>query len=67
MDTNPKPRMVKAHSRLVADEYIRLGWTLQKEFYADGSEEPYEYFFVWNHAEEPAHIDWASFPSKRLP
>ena len=61
METNPKPRMTKAHSQLVADEYLRLGWTLHSEFHAEGDNEPYEYLLVWNHAEEPPAIDWDKF------
>jgi hypothetical protein len=58
MDTNPKPRMAKAHSRFVAYEYIRLGWTLAAEFREEGDDEPYEYFFTWDHSEDPRFIDW---------
>jgi hypothetical protein len=38
----------KAHSRLVADEYLRLGWRLATEFRAQEDDEPYEYLFVWS-------------------
>lgn len=62
---NPKPRMAKAHSKQVAEEYLRLGWTLEKEFYTEGAEEPYEYLLVWNGIEEPPQVDWENFPSKR--
>jgi hypothetical protein len=63
MDSKPIAKFAKAHSRLVADEYLRLGWTLDREFYADGDEEPYEYLFVWESREAPRHIDWKAFPS----
>jgi hypothetical protein len=53
--------MAKAHSQLVADEYIRLGWTLKNEFYAEADDEPYEYFLTWDHPEDPRHIDWKGF------
>jgi hypothetical protein len=61
METKQNPRMAKAHSRLVATEYLRLGWTLRKEFYAEGDGEPYEYLFIWDRPEEPKHIDWGTF------
>lgn len=64
VDTNRRPRMAKAHSRLVAEEYLRLGWTLKKEFYAEGHEEPCEYFFTWDRVEEPPLIDWGNFRAK---
>jgi hypothetical protein len=54
MEMNPKPRLAKAHSRRLADEYVRLGWTLQKEFYAEGGNEPCEYLLVWNRPGRPA-------------
>ncbi len=53
--------MAKAHSRLVVDEYLRLGWTLQSEFFAEGDEEPSEYLLTWDHSEEPLSIDWDTF------
>jgi hypothetical protein len=65
MATNPNPRMAKAHSRPVADEYLRLGWTLQSEFYAEGDEEPSEYLLTWDHSEEPLSIDWESLLSPK--
>lgn len=61
METTPSPKMAKAHSKLVATEYLRLGWTLRKEFFAEGDGEPYEYLFTWNRPEEPRHIDWDKF------
>jgi hypothetical protein len=61
---NPKPRHAKAHSKLVANEYLRLGWTLRRKFYAKGDEEPYEYFFSWDGDGDPVGIDWIDF-SKR--
>lgn len=61
---NPKPRMAKAHSRQVAEEYLRLGWTLEKEFYTEGVEEPTEYLLTWKSSEEPPEVDWENFRSK---
>ena len=61
-----KPRMAKAHSKLVADEYIRLGWTLRHKFYGRGDVEPYEYFFVWEGPGEPVGIDWKEFAARVL-
>jgi len=70
-DKKPIPRMAKAHSKLVADEYLRLGWTLRREFFAteekDESgyiDEPYEYFFEWCQNTDPVHIDWKVFHRK---
>lgn len=54
-----KPRMAKAHSRQVADEYLRLGWTLRTEFRPAAVDEPYEYFFEWLRDDEPIGIDWS--------
>ena len=56
-----KPRMAKAHSKQVADEYLRLGWTLRTEFRAEGDDEPYEYFFEWLREDKPVSIDWSKF------
>jgi hypothetical protein len=53
--------MAKAHSKQVADEYLRLGWTLRTEFRVEGDEEPYEYFFEWLREDEPVSIDWSKF------
>lgn len=61
-----KPRTARAHSKLVADEYLRLGWTLRHRFYARGADEPYEYFFVWEGDDDPVGIDWAEFSGRVL-
>ncbi len=55
-----EPRLTKAHSKLVADELQRLGWTLRKEFRAAGDEEPYEYLFAWLHEDSPVYPKTAS-------
>jgi hypothetical protein len=57
------PKFFKAHAKVIADELMRVGWTLRHEFRADGSEEPYEYIFEWIGAGEPVAID----PSKLSP
>jgi hypothetical protein len=62
---DPKPRLAKAHSKLVADEYLRLGWTLRHQFYEKGDGEPYEYLFAWVGEGDPVGIDWAEF-SRRI-
>ena len=62
MDPKLKPRLAKAHSLRVADEYLRLGWSLVTEFRAAGDDEPYEYLFRWDRLEEPRPIDRAQFP-----
>ena len=54
-----KPRYAKAHSKRVADEYLRLGWTLRHEFHVEPDEEPYEYFFEWDKEGEPVSPDWS--------
>jgi hypothetical protein len=56
-----KPTMAKAHSKIIADEYVRLGWTLVTEFTAPGDKEPYEYYFEWRGDGEPVSIDWTRF------
>jgi hypothetical protein len=49
----PKPRLAKVHSAKMADQYLRLGWTLQCEFYAEGDNEPYGYILEWQSSDEP--------------
>ena len=57
-----KPRLAKAHSKQVADEYLRLGWSLTATFFdEDLSDEPYEYLFKWEHSSDPIFIDWDAF------
>lgn len=48
-------KLGKAHSTQLANEYIRLGWTLKYEFRAEGDSEPYEYVFEWNGPGEAAY------------
>jgi hypothetical protein len=43
----PIPKLAKAHSAQMAEEYIRLGWLLRHEFRANGDDELYEYLFEW--------------------
>jgi hypothetical protein len=45
--TNALPKLGKAHSAQMAEEFVRLGWTLKHEFRADSDDEPYEYVFEW--------------------
>jgi len=45
--------MSKAHSQKFAEEHIRLGWTLKREFRASDDDEPYEYYFEWERDEPP--------------
>ena len=59
-----KPRMAKAHSKQVADEYLRLGWTLCSESRVAGFDEPAEYYFEWQRTDEPISIDWIEFNRK---
>ena len=49
------PKLGKCHSAQMAEEFIRLGWTLKHEFYANGDDEPYEYLFEWCAAGEPIY------------
>ncbi|MCL4262715.1 MAG: hypothetical protein KJ069_05850 [Anaerolineae bacterium] len=56
-----KPQMIKAHSKQIADEYLRLGWTLRQTFRATDEDEPYEYLFEWLRDDEPLNIDWSKF------
>jgi len=62
-----KPRMAKAHSKQVADEYLRLGWTLCSESRVPGYDEPAEYYFEWQRTDEPISIDWIEFNRKHEP
>jgi hypothetical protein len=48
-----KPLMAKAHSKQVADEYLKLGWTLCSESRVAGFDEPAEYYFEWQRADAP--------------
>jgi hypothetical protein len=59
-----KARLAKAHSRLVADEYLRLGWTLVHEFREPPQNEQYEWLFEWRRIDEPVPIDWSEFRRK---
>jgi hypothetical protein len=54
-----KPRLAKVHSKALADEYVRLGWTLRKELRAPGLGEPYEYLLEWLREGEPPDMDRA--------
>jgi hypothetical protein len=55
-----RPRFAKAHSQLVADEYVRLGWTLRKELREPEDDEPYEYLFEWCNEDEPQPLNLES-------
>jgi hypothetical protein len=48
-----KPRFAKCHSQHLADEYVRIGWTLVSEFRDKPDEEPYEYVLAWKKDDEP--------------
>jgi hypothetical protein len=48
--------MAKAHSKKHALELVRLGWTLQTEFFAPEDDEPCEYVFVWENEDNPLPI-----------
>ena len=61
MTTVSTPRKVKAHGKVVADEYLRLGWTLEHEFRETPDSQPYEYYFEWQRPGEPVLIDWTKF------
>jgi hypothetical protein len=59
--------MGKVHSQEAANELLRLGWTLRREFRAEGDPEPYEYFFVWEKEGDPVWLskdsrDWGRTP-----
>jgi hypothetical protein len=54
-DPNKKPLLGKCHSQLAANEFLRLGWTLKREFYEDGITEPCEYLFAWEHETDAVH------------
>jgi hypothetical protein len=49
----PRPRFAKACSQKIADEYVRLGWTLRHEFRVPGDNQPYEYLLEWRQGTEP--------------
>lgn len=51
--------MAKAHAKQVADEYVRLGWSLGHEFPGSGDDEPYEYCLEWLREGEPVSVDWS--------
>jgi hypothetical protein len=50
-------RFFKAHSKTVAFELTRVGWTLREEYYRPNDPEPYEYLFEWTHDHEPEGIN----------
>jgi hypothetical protein len=58
--------MAKAHSKLIADEYLRLGWTLNHEFREPEDDEPYEYLFEWKRDGEPTQIDQSKFSERKV-
>ena len=51
-----KPRLAKAHRKEVADQYLKLGWTLVSQFTDGESDEPYEYLFRWDHQSDPRYV-----------
>ncbi len=44
---------MKVHSEALAAEYVRLGWTVRKQFRIPGHKEAYEYLVQWLHEGEP--------------
>jgi hypothetical protein len=60
-----KPKLAKARSKLVFDEYLRLGWTVASQSF-DGTyrEDKDEYLFEWRHETDPVYIDWDEFHRK---
>jgi hypothetical protein len=59
-----QPRMARAHSSAVAEEYKRLGWTLVQEIRAEPGKPPSEYYFEWKHEGPPCHFDFESFEKR---
>jgi hypothetical protein len=55
--TSPTPRVAKARSKLVAEEYLRLGWTLIREFSWPSGSPSRQYLFEWRHKGKPVRID----------
>ncbi len=51
-----KPRFVKVHSKALAEQYQRLGWTMASQFQAPGGCEPYEYLLECWHEGEPPRL-----------
>src|SRR5438132_1534065 len=51
-------RFAKAHSQQIANEYLRLGWTLVTESRHRPGQEPYEYLFEWKAEGPPVELDW---------
>jgi hypothetical protein len=39
----------------MAEEFIRLRWTLKQEFRANGDDEPYEYMLEWQAADDAVY------------
>ena len=52
-----KPMMAKAHSNRHALELVRLGWTLQTEFFEGEDDEPCEYVLVRENEDHPPPIE----------
>jgi len=50
-----KARFAKVHSKALAEECRRLGWTLRSEFRALGDEQSYEYLFEWLRQGQPVY------------
>jgi hypothetical protein len=55
-DAGAKPRLAKVHSKGLAEEYQRLGWTLKEQFRTSRETEPYEYVLEWLRQGEPPAI-----------
>jgi hypothetical protein len=49
------PRLGKCHSAQMAEQFIRLGWTLKYEFRTEDDDEPYEYVFEWLGIGDPVY------------
>lgn len=53
----PKGRRVQTESRIIADEYLRLGWTLTRKFDGSSHGEATFYLLEWLGDGDPVRID----------
>ena len=59
--TAPKPRVAKVRSKILAEEYLRLGWTLVRELSGPHGSHSSVYLFEWGHRGKPVRIDAKRF------
>jgi len=62
---SPKPPTVQTDSKAIADEYLRLGWTLTREFSGSSHGESSVYLLEWLGEGDPVRIDLSKIRKER--